>query len=163
VTLFEGHGLHLVVLLLGWALAVVAWTMKERLESPVTALAVLSSAVGGAVHLLVTPAHFAEATTYGVFFLVLTVAQLAWAVGYLRWPDPRLLYAGAAVSAFTVVLWLETRLVGLHIGPLRAGTEGFGWLDGISSGAELVLVVLAVVHAARRRPRLARTPAVATL
>lgn len=158
-----GHELHLLVLLCGWLLTAAAWTMRDRLSAPGTVIAVLGSAVSGCVHLLVTPAHFDEAPAYGLFFLLLTVGQLAWAVLYLRRPDPRLLAAGAAASLVVVALWLETRLAGAGLGPLAPGREGFGSADVVCAVFELAIVGVAVAYAVRRVVRARVVVAVAAL
>jgi hypothetical protein len=166
--LVAGHQVHLLLLLAGWALTVLTWQFRDRLfgrsaehSSLEVLLAVTATLFSAGTHLLVTPEHFAEGTTYGVFFAALTAAQLAWSVLYLWRPSDRLLVVGAVGSAAVVALWLETRFVGLGLGPLEAGRQGFGLPDVLCTLTELVLVVLAVRLLRRRRETSRTTPSAA--
>ncbi len=107
--------------------------------------AAAGSLSSGGLHLLVTREHFAEATLYGVFFLVLGVAQVVWALVVVARPTPTLLLAGAAASVAVVALWLVTRTIAIPLGPAAGETEAFGLTDLLSSGAELVCAVAAVL------------------
>jgi hypothetical protein len=156
--LIEVHQVHLLLLLGGWALTIVTWQFRRQLfgrsatHSPGEVLvAVTATLFSAGTHLLVTPEHVALGAAYGAFFVTVTAAQLLWSVVYLWRPDDRTLVVGAVGSALVAALWLETRFVGLGVGPLPAGRESFGVPDVLCTLTEVVLVVLAVRLVRRRR------------
>ena len=105
----------------------------------------------GLIHLAVVSEHAAEWWLYGVFFLVLAVVQLAWAVQAMDSPPlpaPRLF---AAMNAAVIGLWLVSRTIGLPVGPESWTPEAVGTADIVCSALEAVVVVLLVL--AVRRPR----------
>jgi hypothetical protein len=90
----------------------------------------------GLIHLAVVSEHASEWWLYGVFFLVLGIVQLAWAVEVMdsdRLPVPRLF---AAMNAAVVGLWLVTRTTGLPVGPEPWEAEAVGTADLVCSGLE---------------------------
>jgi hypothetical protein len=110
-----------------------------------------ASVGAGLIHLAVVSEHVSEWWLYGVFFLVLGVAQIGWAVLAMtsdRPPDPRLV---AAVNAAIIGLWLATRTTGLPVGPEPWEAEAVGTADLVCSALEAVVVVLLVL--APRRPQ----------
>lgn len=148
------HGGHL-LLLLGWAVgyAVVWWRGQQgRTSVPVAPrdprlwLAAGASLVSAAVHLSVIREHLEESLLYGGFFLVVTAAQVAWAVASVRRPTRSLLLAGAVASGLVALLWLATRTVGIPLGQAAGEVEAVGVPDVVASATEVV-VVLAVAWA----------------
>lgn len=113
--------------------------------SPACLLAAAGSLVAALIHLTVIREHFKEAALYGSFFLVLTIAQVAFSVVLVIRPTRRLLLAGAAASSLVVVLWAVTRTVGIPLGPAAGDTEPVGLADTVASAAELVVAISAVV------------------
>jgi hypothetical protein len=70
--------------------------------------------------LWVIPEHFEEWWGYGLFFLIVTIAQALYAVILLRWPGQGLLLAGIAGNSAIILLYLLTRTVGIpFFGPGR--------------------------------------------
>src|ERR671933_482081 len=72
--------------------------------------------VGGLVasailHIGLAPAHFEEATSYGVFFCVAGVALAIAAAAILAWPSRPAYLAGAGLALMLIVLWAVFRLV----------------------------------------------------
>jgi hypothetical protein len=120
------------------------------------ALAALS--VGAAaIHFAVVFEHFAEYTLYGVFFLVISWAQLIWPV-VLFWRPSRLwLWLGIAGNAAIIAVYVASRTVGLPFGPDLHNTESVGALDVVSCVLEFLLIVGCAVLL--WRPSLADRPA----
>ncbi|GAB4048653.1 hypothetical protein GCM10028775_13800 [Catellatospora paridis] len=99
----------------------------------------------GLIHLTVVSEHVAQWWLYGVFFILLGVAQMGWAVDALAGdllPIPR---PFAAVNAAVVGLWLLTRTTGLPIGPEPWRAETVGAADLLCSVLEVLVVALLVL------------------
>ena len=142
------------------------------------ALAALSAGAA-AIHFAVTFEHFSEYSLYGVFFLVLAWAQLAWpavliALPFLAWSPlgarparfpagwPRSgltplaarrmaawLWLGIAGNASVLAVYFASRSVGLPFGPDAKATEAWGGLDLVCATEEILLVVIAAAVLAR--------------
>ena len=110
--------LPLAVLALAWlgfdAVRRRTWTgIAEPVSPPPVWRAV---AVGGLVasailHIGLAPAHFEEATSYGVFFCVAGVALAIAAAAILAWPSRPAYLAGAGLALMLIVLWAVFRIV----------------------------------------------------
>ena len=90
-------------------------------------LAVGSSVAAAGAHAADFPHHLEEAWYVGVFLLVVTLAQAAWAC--LVWLDAtrgRVLVAGIVANLGLIVLWSVSRTVGL---PFGLGREAVGGWD----------------------------------
>lgn len=99
------------------------------------------SVMAGLLHLLVMPEHFEEWLGYGLFFLIVALAQLVYAVLLLRRPASRaLLVAGIVGNALIVGFWAFTRTVGVPLGPAAGEVEAIGVVDTASKLAELALI-----------------------
>jgi hypothetical protein len=79
-----------------------------------TAILTLGAA---ALHLSVTPNHLQEYLPFGVFFLVVGLAQAALAFAMFVRPSRRIFIAAALIGLGCVVLWLVSRTIGLPLGP----------------------------------------------
>ena len=121
------------------------------------ALAALS--VGAAaIHFAVVFEHFTEYALYGVFFLVISWAQLIWPVVLLLWRSSRLwLWLGIAGNAVIIAAYVASRTVGLPFGPDLHSPEEVGALDVMSCVLEFALIVGCA--ALLWRPSLASRPA----
>jgi len=98
------------------------------------------SAGAAAIHFAVVFEHFAEYTLYGVFFLVLSWAQLIWPV-VLVWRPSRLwLWLGIAGNAIVLAVYVASRTVGLPFGPDLHSAESVGALDVVSCVLEFALI-----------------------
>lgn len=102
------------------------------------------------VHAAVCPEHFAEATRFGLFFLLLAVAQSTLAVLVARSERARWSAAAAAVAAAAVLLWALTRTVDLPWG--LATVEPVGVPDVLASAFELLTVVAGAYAVTAARP-----------
>jgi hypothetical protein len=95
------------------------------------------------IHGSVIASHFREYWLFGLFFVLVTPLQIAWAEGVRRAPaDRRLLSWGAWGSLGIVVIWLVSRLVGLPFGPERFQPEAVSPKDLLASYDEIAIVVL---------------------
>ena len=112
------------------------WT---RPPTGIAALAV-ASAAASAIHAAVCPAHFREATAFGLFFLVAASLQAAWAVLVLRQPGRTLLTLGAVGNLAVVALWIMSRTVGVPIGPEVWRPEAITAIDSLATTMELAIV-----------------------
>lgn len=100
--------------------------------------------VGGAgVHAAVIPEHLTEGWSVGLFFVLLTAAQLAAGLVVLRGcGSPGLLLAGV-VTAVPLAVWAVSRTTGLPVGPEPGVREPVGMSDLavlVLEGATLLLV-----------------------
>lgn len=131
------------------------------------ALSALS--IGAAViHFAVTFEHFQEYTLYGVFFLIISWAQLIWPAGLFwrpaRWRErPRKrrwetlwLGLGLAGNAIVLGIYVVSRTAGLPFGPDLHHPESAGALDVVSCVLEALLI--AGCAALLWRPSLADRP-----
>ena len=112
--------------------------------------AACASLGAGVIHLAVVSEHVSEWWLYGLFFIVLGVVQIGWAVLAMEGDSlpSRLLYA--AVNAAVIGLWLLTRTTGLPVGPEPWQAEAVAAADLLCSVLEAVVVVLLLLTV--RRP-----------
>jgi hypothetical protein len=94
-----------------------------------------------AIHFAVVFEHFAEYTLYGVFFLVISWAQLIWPAVLLWRPSRLWLSLGIAGNAIIIVVYALSRTVGLPFGPDLHSPESVGALDVVSCVLEFGLIV----------------------
>src|SRR5215469_9246108 len=114
------------------------------------------SAGAAAIHFAVVFEHFAEYALYGVFFLVISWAQLIWPA-VLLWRSSRLwLWLAIAGNAIVIAVYMGSRSVGLPFGPDVHHTEPVGALDVASCVLEFALI--AGCAALLWRPSLADRP-----
>src|SRR6516225_9364813 len=86
-----------------------------------------------AIHFAVVFEHFAEYTLYGVFFLVISWAQVIWPAVWL--------WLGIAGNAVVIAVYIASRTVGLSFGPDLRNPESVGALDVVSCVLEFGLIV----------------------
>ncbi|HEX6578696.1 MAG TPA: hypothetical protein VF082_10040 [Jiangellaceae bacterium] len=117
----------------------------------------------GVIHFAVAGGHFDVSWWHGAFFAVVAWFQLSWAAVVLVRPTRRLLAVGAIVNAGVIATWLVSRLWGVPLGPEPWTPESVSFADGLATGLEAGVVVLALVVLARPavaqrsiRPSLAR-------
>ena len=116
-----------------------------------------SLSVGAAaIHFAVVFEHFAEYTLYGVFFLVISWAQIIWPVILLWRPSRLWLWLGIAGNAAVIAVYVASRTAGLPFGPDLHSAESVGALDVVSCVLEFGLI--AVCAALLWRPSLADRP-----
>jgi hypothetical protein len=93
-----------------------------------------------AIHFAVIFEHFSEYVLYGVFFLIISWAQLIWAPAVVWRPSRLWLWLGILGNAVIVVVYFASRLSGLPFGPDKGHPEAFGALDLVSIVFEVALV-----------------------
>ena len=109
--------------------------------SPLVVELALASLGSSATHFIAGPSHFREATAFGLFFLAAAAFQAAWALAVIRRASRLVLVVGAAGNAGLLMLWFETRTIGLPIGPRIWRPEAIGPPDALSSLLEVAVVV----------------------
>lgn len=137
------------VLLLGAAVADRVRHNRRRTPArsvtrgPALLVLAVSTAAAGGVHAFVAPEHFREYALFGWFFVATSVAQFVAWVMLLRRPRRWLVQGLLVGNAAVVVLWAQTRFVGLPLGPDAGSREGIGVLDLIATSAEIVAFLAA--------------------
>ena len=109
-----------------------------------------------AIHFAVVFEHFAEYALYGVFFLVLSWAQVIWPAVLLWRPSRPWLWLGIAGNAVVIAVYVASRTAGLPFGPDLHNPEPVGALDVVSCVLEFGLI--AGCAALLWRPSLADRP-----
>jgi hypothetical protein len=105
--------------------------------------AIVSVAVAG-IHFAVAPAHFDEYWLLGWFFIATAWLQATWAIALVGFGTrTSLLIAGICLNLLVVLVWVWTRTVGVPVGPEAGSAETLGWVDGITAGLEIGIIVLA--------------------
>jgi hypothetical protein len=115
-------------------------------------LVAVAGAAAAAVHFVVMPEHFEEATLYGTFFAVAATSQLIYSVLLLARASRTLLAAGALGNTAIVVLWLITRTTGIPLGPGAGDVESVGGLDILATIFEVTTAVGSIALLWRRSP-----------
>lgn len=111
----------------------------------------------GLIHLAVVQEHLDEYWLFGVFFIVLGVVQIAWAVAALALDRPPLLRTMAYGNLAVIALWAVTRTFGLPIGPEHWEPEAATRADVLCTVLEVgVTVTLLVAARFAERPAPAR-------
>ena len=139
--------LALSVSLLAIALVPIGIRTSRSAESPdVLRFAVAVAAAGAAaIHFAVIDQHLAEYWLFGVFFVVVALAQLGWVVAVVSNPTRMVYVVGALGNALIAVTWVISRTTGLPFGPGAGEPEPVGIADVVSTAFELVIVIGAVV------------------
>ena len=131
-----------------------------RKRDVVTSAVCMFSASAAQLHALATGEHLQEHVAFGVFFMVVTLLQIAWVVAAIWRPSMATLAAGVGVNLVVLAIWAASRTTGLPIGPHPWAAESVGFLD-LASGAYEVAVVACCLWLARTAP--AARPARASL
>jgi hypothetical protein len=89
-----------------------------------------------------------------MFFIVVALFQLAWAMLVVARPSSLVYFSGGAVNALVVVTWIVSRTSGVPIGPEAGEPEPVGFPDALARGYEVLLVGLVIALVVRRQGRL---------
>jgi len=112
--------------------------ISGRVDEAVPLPAVVAMAWGvmaGAIHLLVAPAHFAEAWYAGVFFVAVGLGQLLLSVLLTRPLPVPVLVTGVGATAAVVALYVASRTVDLwFLPPHGHGVEHLPVAGGVGNG-----------------------------
>jgi hypothetical protein len=129
----------------------VARTAGEGVASHIAVPAVVVlSLVAAWVHFAYTQSHFREWWAYGLFFLVVAVAQAVFAPAIIRWPNRWLALAGILLNLGVVVMYVWSRTIGVPIGPHAGVAEHTKLPDLATTGAEILLVAVLLLLLPRR-------------
>jgi hypothetical protein len=112
--------------------------------------------MGGLIHVGAAVDHASEVPAYTPAFLVIALAQFAWAFVLWRGPTRKILLLGSAVSAGVLLVWAASRTVGVPFGPHPWKPEQVGLADVVESADELVAALVAIAVAVSRESELAR-------
>ncbi|MFN2538147.1 MAG: hypothetical protein ABR549_08340 [Mycobacteriales bacterium] len=125
----------------------------RRTAGPVLAVAT-TGAAAGAIHLAVAPSHWAGAALYGAFFVVVGSTQLVWSLLLLVRPSRPLLGLTLVANLGVLLLWLQTRTLGVPVGPAAGVRERIGAVDLSCALLELAAAALALrlLGQPQRRP-----------
>jgi hypothetical protein len=119
-------------------------------------LLVVGLVASAAIHAAVVREHLSEWPAAGLFFIALTVAELAVAGLLLARRHPAGLVAAAVVSVGPLAVWLVSRTAGLPLGPEAGTPEAVGLPDLVACSLEVLtlLAALALLRTAGwfRRP-----------
>jgi hypothetical protein len=100
------------------------------------------SLVAALIHAWVMPEHFREWWGYGIFFLIVALAQWFYTLALLRWPRRRTFLIGIIGNLAIIGLYIVTRTAGIPLfGPHAGEVEDIGLVDFTSKLAELALVI----------------------
>src|SRR6516225_10792347 len=99
------------------------------------------SAAAAAIHFAVVFEHFKDYALYGVFFLVISWAQLIWPAVLLWRPSRLWLWLGIVGNAIVIAVYVASRTIGLPFGPDLHNAESVGALDVVSCVLEFGLIV----------------------
>jgi len=116
-------------------------------------LAMLSTGAA-VIHFAVIAQHLDEWWLTGVFFIVVAVFQLVWALLVVVLPSVLVYLGGAVVNALVVVTWIVSRTTGVPVGPEAGEAEPVGFPDLLGTVFEVLLVVLALALISQQRDRL---------
>ncbi len=112
-----------------------------RQHKGISCTAAVLSLAAGLLHVSAMPRHYAEWWGYGVFFLVVAVAQVLLGDGLLYRPRQRLFLAGIIGNFAVISLYIVTRTAGVpFFGPHAGEVEAVGAIDLASVVAEVALV-----------------------
>jgi hypothetical protein len=111
------------------------------------------SAGAAMIHFAVIAQHLDEWWLAGVFFIVVAVFQLVWALLIALQPSVPVCLTGAVVNALVVATWIVSRTTGVPAGPEAGKAESVGFPDVLATAFEALLVVLSVVLISQLRDR----------
>jgi hypothetical protein len=77
----------------------------------VNRIATFAIGLAGLIHIVIAPQHYAHSPAHGIFFAVAGIAEIAWALAFLRQPTKEMYYAGLALAGGLVLLWAFTRFL----------------------------------------------------
>jgi hypothetical protein len=119
---------------------------------------VVLSLGAGVIHFAVSGGHFDMSWWHGAFFAVVAWLQLCWAAAMVLRPTRTLLGLGVVGNTAVMLTWAVSRIWGVPIGPEAWEAESVSMADGLATGFEaaIVLVALAVLLQPRLTQRTIR-------
>ena len=99
-----------------------------------------------AIHLAVTPEHLTEWSAAGLFFILLSAAEIAVAaLMFTRLRQRVVLIAAVVISIAPLVVWLYSRTAGLPFGPEAGTPEAIGLPDIAACALEIAALLVALI------------------
>jgi hypothetical protein len=141
----------------GLTLAVVPLAARERLGFETYAVAYAATGAA-AIHFAVIVEHFEEWWGFGLFFVSIAVAQLAWAVAVVASRSRPLILSGVVGNAAIVALWILARTAGTLVGPEPHAPEPIAAADSVATAFEIAIVVAGTWLVANPPTRRAPSP-----
>ena len=114
---------------------------------------VLSMGSAGAVHLIVAPDHYSHSAAHGLFFALLGLAQIVWALSFWKKPKQSSFIAGLLLAGGSITLWTLTRFLPSPFEGVAGPIEFWG-VDATAAEA-MSLGGLLVLGGNRQRPAFA--------
>ncbi len=112
----------------------------------------LCSMYSALIHFAAAEQHFTEDWLYGVFFIGLGVAQLAWAIVVVVDLRRLGLWLGALGNGLAAILYVVTRTYGSLVGPEATTPAKVGFGDLVSTVLEVLIVLACLVLLLTRLP-----------
>jgi uncharacterized protein (DUF305 family) len=103
--------------------------------------AVCALMLSAMLHAGLTPDHFEERTSYGVFFAASVVVETAIAAAIVAWPSTFTFLAGAAVSIALIVVWSVFRFISP---PGADAAESVDLIGLVTKAAEVVAAIACI-------------------
>jgi hypothetical protein len=101
----------------------------------------------GVLHLILVPAHLAEARAQGIFFIALGIGQLGWGAAFMRNPSPHAYVAGVALAtSMPAGLYTVTRFVPA---PFAMEAEALDVIGVATLATEVLAICLLAIHGVR--------------
>jgi cytochrome c peroxidase len=108
--------------------------MKKAIISAFACLA-----IAGTGHLFAAPTHMQHTTAHGLFLLFIGVAQVGWALAWLRWRTCLMALSGLALSGGVLLLWILLYTVpSPFVGHLALHARTVDWLVVTTKVAEAI-------------------------
>ncbi len=112
----------------------------------------LFSMYSALIHFAAAEQHFKDYWLYGVFFIGLGVAQLAWAIVAVVDLRRLVLWLGALGNGLAAILYVVTRTYGSLVGPGATMPAKVGFGDLVSTVLELLIVLACLVLLVTKLP-----------
>jgi hypothetical protein len=123
-----------------------------RPMNDMTGLLVIATVLSAAIHVSVVPDHLEEYRVFGLFFVFVAGAQIAWAIAIRVSRSAVVLATGAALNMGLIGAWAISRTTGVPIGPDAWMPEPIGGLDVAATLLELLALAGILVLTQRREP-----------
>lgn len=131
-------------------------TSSENTARPARYVAASLAILAGLIHFGVMPEHFEEALEFGVFMLVVGVAQVAAGLLLLLRPSRQIVIAAMLGTLAVFVIYAVSRTAGLPVGHEPWRPEKIQPIDLISKATELALFLSLITLAGGRGNQAAR-------
>jgi hypothetical protein len=98
----------------------------------------------GVIHLVIVPLHWNHALAHGLFFALVGIAEIIWAIRVWRRPSVSLHAAGIVMAGGLLILWSITRVLPAPFGHGPEQVETFGVACKLAEGVALAPLIALV-------------------